>query len=263
MALINNIFELRSDAFKITVHHRRPVPVRTDTIGPWLDALTFLTWLSALTNSALVYLFSPSLTNTANVVSHVAVRAAQFVGLGEIVGALVNATLLTQEGVATAVGEASEKASEHLVSAAGGMLANESLNPNTFNSTSAENLVSAGAANWGLDGSSSQTYGATKDLLVKAVLVALVGSHAYFIVKALVRHVVEKICWAGSGEVAEWERQEKEKRENGLIEMGIPDIVKVRGKDGKKPADAEEDAVKMFWEHDEGVDEIQRVVKEA
>lgn len=59
MALLNNFLELRSDAFKMTVHNRRPIPARTDTIGPWLDALTFLTWLSALTNSALVYLFCP------------------------------------------------------------------------------------------------------------------------------------------------------------------------------------------------------------
>lgn len=60
MSLINNWVELRSDAFKIAVHTRRPIPARTDTIGPWLDALTFLTWLAALTNSALVYLFRPT-----------------------------------------------------------------------------------------------------------------------------------------------------------------------------------------------------------
>ncbi|KAG6849673.1 hypothetical protein H0H93_006389 [Arthromyces matolae] len=59
MALLNNFFELRSDAFKMTVHNRRPIPIRTDTIGPWLDALTLLSWLAALTNSALVYLFCP------------------------------------------------------------------------------------------------------------------------------------------------------------------------------------------------------------
>ncbi|KAI0630727.1 DUF590-domain-containing protein [Trametes polyzona] len=59
MSLVNNWLELRSDAFKITVHVRRPIPTRTDTIGPWLDTLTFLTWLGALTNSALVYLFRP------------------------------------------------------------------------------------------------------------------------------------------------------------------------------------------------------------
>lgn len=60
MSLINNWLELRSDAFKIAVHTRRPIPSRTDTIGPWLDTLSFLTWLAALTNSALVYLFRPT-----------------------------------------------------------------------------------------------------------------------------------------------------------------------------------------------------------
>lgn len=59
MSLVNNWIELRSDAFKIAVHTRRPIPSRTDTIGPWLESLTFLTWLAALTNSALVYLFKP------------------------------------------------------------------------------------------------------------------------------------------------------------------------------------------------------------
>ncbi|KAJ7691956.1 calcium-activated chloride channel-domain-containing protein [Mycena rosella] len=66
MALVNNFFELRSDAFKITVHNRRPIPSRTDTIGPWLDTLSFLTWLAALTNSALVYLFCPRSQNYCN-----------------------------------------------------------------------------------------------------------------------------------------------------------------------------------------------------
>lgn len=60
MSLINNWLELRSDAFKIAVHARRPIPARTDTIGPWLDSLTFITWLATLTNSSLVYLFRPS-----------------------------------------------------------------------------------------------------------------------------------------------------------------------------------------------------------
>lgn len=60
MSLLNNWLELRSDAFKIAVHTRRPIPSRSDTIGPWLDSLTFLTWLSALINSALIYLFRPN-----------------------------------------------------------------------------------------------------------------------------------------------------------------------------------------------------------
>jgi anoctamin-10 len=59
MSFLNNVLELRSDAYKITVHQRRPVPVRSDTIGPWLEVLQTLAWLAALTNGALVYLFRP------------------------------------------------------------------------------------------------------------------------------------------------------------------------------------------------------------
>jgi anoctamin-10 len=59
MSLINNVLELRADAYKITVHQRRPIPVRSDTIGPWLEALQTIAWLAALTNGALVYLFRP------------------------------------------------------------------------------------------------------------------------------------------------------------------------------------------------------------
>jgi anoctamin-10 len=63
MALINNLMEMRSDAFKITVHLRRPIPIRTDTIGPWLECLTYLTWVSTLVNAALVYIFKPVSSN--------------------------------------------------------------------------------------------------------------------------------------------------------------------------------------------------------
>ncbi|KAF2766446.1 DUF590-domain-containing protein [Teratosphaeria nubilosa] len=56
--LINNWIELRADAVKICVEMQRPTPWRADTIGPWLDAITFLTWLGSLTTSALVYMFS-------------------------------------------------------------------------------------------------------------------------------------------------------------------------------------------------------------
>lgn len=56
--LINNWVELRSDAVKICVEMQRPTPYRTDSIGPWLDSLTFLTWLGSISTAALVYLFS-------------------------------------------------------------------------------------------------------------------------------------------------------------------------------------------------------------
>ncbi|TKA63927.1 hypothetical protein B0A55_10307, partial [Friedmanniomyces simplex] len=55
--LINNWVELRADAIKICVEMQRPTPWRADTIGPWLDALSFQSWLGSITMSALVYLF--------------------------------------------------------------------------------------------------------------------------------------------------------------------------------------------------------------
>jgi len=55
--LINNWIELRADAMKICVEMQRPIPWRADTIGPWLDSLSFLTWLGTLTTSALAYMF--------------------------------------------------------------------------------------------------------------------------------------------------------------------------------------------------------------
>lgn len=56
--LVNNWIELRSDAVKICVEMQRPTPRRADSIGPWLDSLSFLTWLGSITTAALVYLFS-------------------------------------------------------------------------------------------------------------------------------------------------------------------------------------------------------------
>ncbi|SPO29722.1 related to IST2 - Plasma membrane protein that may be involved in osmotolerance [Ustilago trichophora] len=60
MGFVNNFFELRSDAAKISVNNRRPIPLRAETIGPWLEAFGFIAWLSALNNAALVYLFQQS-----------------------------------------------------------------------------------------------------------------------------------------------------------------------------------------------------------
>jgi anoctamin-10 len=55
--VINDWIELRADAMKICVEMQRPTPWRADTIGPWLDSLSFLTWLGSLTTSALIYMF--------------------------------------------------------------------------------------------------------------------------------------------------------------------------------------------------------------
>ncbi|WWC97550.1 hypothetical protein V866_004434 [Kwoniella sp. B9012] len=59
-ALINNYVELRSDALKICKHVRRPVGDRVETIGSWLETLSIISWIGAITNSTLIYLFRPT-----------------------------------------------------------------------------------------------------------------------------------------------------------------------------------------------------------
>lgn len=54
--LVNNWVELRSDALKIAISSRRPIPWRADSIGPWLTTIGFLSWLGSVTSSAIVFL---------------------------------------------------------------------------------------------------------------------------------------------------------------------------------------------------------------
>lgn len=204
MALVNNFFELRSDAFKITVHNRRPIPTRTDTIGPWLDALTFLTWLGALTNSALVYLFCPR--------THCG-------------SADPTATRLSSL----------DKVQHHLMTPG----------------------MAPGVAD----------NGATRELLVKALLIALLASHGFIALRGLVRHVLERAVWKASEEVRERERDEREVKEHFLkgleseagVEAPKDDEAGLRDAVSKKDLTAE----MPFWDHDEGLEEIRRISKEA
>lgn len=61
--LINNWVELRSDAVKIAISSRRPIPWRADSIGPWIDAIGFLSWLGTMTSAGIVALCSSSNSN--------------------------------------------------------------------------------------------------------------------------------------------------------------------------------------------------------
>jgi anoctamin-10 len=54
--LINNWVEVRSDALKIAIGSKRPIPWRADSIGAWVNALGFLSWLGSLTSTAIVAL---------------------------------------------------------------------------------------------------------------------------------------------------------------------------------------------------------------
>ncbi|KAH7916667.1 calcium-activated chloride channel-domain-containing protein [Hygrophoropsis aurantiaca] len=192
MALLNNFLEARSDAFKIAVHTRRPIPTRTDTIGPWLESLSFLTWLSALTNSALVYLFRPPDNRD-----------------GEL-------------GTAMDIGAKDEL----------------ELHPR------------------------HNGLAATKELLVTALCIALVASHAYLLVRALVRHILERAIWKGSKEMKEAERVEREVKEKYLSNLGEcpanEDVTSKSELQANKPDDWS-----TFWEVDEGLEEIQKSIKDA
>ena len=53
-ALINNIFELRLDAKKLLVHHRRPVAIRVKDIGIWLQIMESLGRISVITNALII-----------------------------------------------------------------------------------------------------------------------------------------------------------------------------------------------------------------
>ncbi|KAJ5771704.1 hypothetical protein N7520_002233 [Penicillium odoratum] len=54
---LNNWLELRGDFFKLTLECQRPPPIRTDSIGPCIMGLEFLSWLGTLSTAAIVHLY--------------------------------------------------------------------------------------------------------------------------------------------------------------------------------------------------------------
>lgn len=49
-ALLNNIVEIRVDAFKFITQMRRPLPDRAEDIGAWFGILRIITYISVVTN---------------------------------------------------------------------------------------------------------------------------------------------------------------------------------------------------------------------
>ncbi|KAJ4500463.1 calcium-activated chloride channel-domain-containing protein, partial [Lentinula lateritia] len=84
MAPLNNLLKLSSDVFKITVHEA----VRTDTTGPWFEALGSLSWhpLLFITQNpagptSLCTTFRPSSTDACIWIHHVVVFASSSSGV--------------------------------------------------------------------------------------------------------------------------------------------------------------------------------------
>merc|ERR1719361_2405753 len=57
-ALCNNIFELRLDAKKIHLQHRRPIAEKVQSIGVWLGIMETLGRISIITNAFIIALTS-------------------------------------------------------------------------------------------------------------------------------------------------------------------------------------------------------------
>lgn len=196
MAFLNNWLELRSDAFKITTHSRRPMPLRVDTIGPWLDSMAFISWLSALTNTALVTLFKPEISG----------------GLSGRFATALNLPSRLTTG---------------------------------FSFTSP-----------------FDTY---RTLLAPALLYALAASYGFLLIRGVVRHILDRAVWRGSEEEKMLKRGRNEVTRAYLTkvkeegEMSLSDVQIAQLAQGGQDVKREEG----FWSFDEGVQELEREIKQA
>ena len=109
-----------------------------------------------------------------------------------------------------------------------------------------------------------------KQLLLKAALVALLASHGFLLIRLVIRHVVEKAYWRCSKELEMRDKEIRQAREGELegraaaIEVEKVIIKREVISSPRPDSDAEEvDDEMRFWEEDEGVEEIRRILKEA
>jgi len=54
IAMVNNVFEVRGDAFKLFYQHRRPIPRKVKSIGSWERCLEFVLVFGLVCNVALI-----------------------------------------------------------------------------------------------------------------------------------------------------------------------------------------------------------------
>lgn len=218
--LINNFFEMRGDALKICVHTRRPVPLRTDSIGPWLEILGFIAWLAAMSNSALVYLFQRS--PEAHLPGHSTYEATMRSHLhpgGGVDGAKANIT-----------------------------------GSNLFYSLDPEHAKRSSLSFSNLLPSFLPTSGPA-GAMVAALLVALASEHGYGIARAAVRHVLERALWKHSEEETLLKRREWEAKREAVAKARLP-----TEKEQIPPTPAADTSVtENFWrqERDVGLHAIQ------
>lgn len=184
-------FELRSDAFKMTVNVRRPTPSRTETLGPWLHTLGFITWLAAITNSGLVYLYRPHPDHACDPLASNPLVGVARQAMNATANAL-NSTMLAPEKATFSPREAAYATSNiHLASSHEG------------------------------------TYSALRATMFSALLVALASEHGYLVARTAVRHVIERLLWRGTEEEIALRRGEERLKVGYMEGMGL-EIPKVR-----------------------------------
>jgi hypothetical protein len=188
MAFINNFFELRLDALKMTIDARRPVPIRAESIGPWLEVLGFISWLSAMLNASLIYLFQPS--PQAHLAGHspyeTVLRSHLHPG-GE--SGRVHGT--TPGKIVDSIVYPSDPA-------------NTARSPLSFSNLLPSYLPTSGTAG----------------AVIASILLALAAEHVYGILRAAVRHVLDRALWRGSAEEIILRRREWQNRQEALERTG-------------------------------------------
>ncbi|CAO1617116.1 unnamed protein product [Parajaminaea phylloscopi] len=223
--LVNNFFEMRGDALKICVHARRPVPLRTDSVGPWLEILGFIAWLAAMSNAALLYLFQRS--PEAHLPGHSTYEATMRTHLHPGAG------LPAVNGSASSLFYSSDP--EH---------SKRSL-------LSASNILPSFLPTHGAAGA-----------MTGAFLVALASEHGYGIARAAVRHILERVLWKDSAEEVLLKRREWEARRDAVAKVRGPSAAAGDEKLGgaaKRDTSNDGPADVSFWakERDVGLEAIQ------
>ena len=126
-----------------------------------------------------------------------------------------------------------------------------------------------------------------REVLSRALFIALAASHGYIVLRAIVRHVLERVMWYGSPEKARLDAAGREVKVRYLQSVGGAPTVgvgagasasasgaTVEGAAASEgaltppllPLPASEPAMPPpgeFWQFDEGLDEIRKGIKEA
>ncbi|KAJ3205045.1 Anoctamin-3 [Dinochytrium kinnereticum] len=116
-ALLNNVYEVRTDAFKLLTIYQRPLPARAKDIGIWDVILKFVAHASVLTNSAIIAFNSPAFESAflggfgeGDVGSRFAARLTFIIGFHYCVHLLVTGFLIAVPEMPTSVHLAMERA---------------------------------------------------------------------------------------------------------------------------------------------------------